>query len=284
MRSISPSLAPVAATLLAVLLTGGLILGTVVLFGLSYLAVGPERSSTFVNTFFIQCVVFTFLIGLCLQSRGLVAGLLDLPRRTGAQLVGLRPAGLPVIALSAVAGAGLTFPLGELDNLWQYVWPATEEEMLTMLAIYEPGSAVERVFIILALVGAAPLGEELIFRGIIWTWVRDSSRPLTALVVTAVLFGGAHVFIPRTIILIVPVGLCLGYLVMRTGSVLASMAAHAAFNGAPLVSAWSGLTVTGWNNVGAQDPHLHPVMIAGGTAVLLASLAGVWLVTRGSGK
>jgi membrane protease YdiL (CAAX protease family) len=266
--------------LLSVAVTGALVISTAVLFVVSMLVLGQERAGSFANTFFIQCIVFVVVLGGCLLLHRIMAGPMGLPRHRGHELLGLGPTSTPVVALGLVAGAALTFPLGELDNLWQYVWPPSEQEILTMLQIYEPESAFERVFILLALVAAAPLGEEMVFRGVLYRWLADSSRPVAALVVTSVLFGAAHVFIPRTIVLIVPVGLMLGWLVMRTGSILPTIAAHAAFNGAPLVATWSGLTVNGWNNIGAEDPHLHPALVVGGTAVLLACLAGVWLLTR----
>lgn len=272
--------APVVAGLLGVFITGFLIIATVVLFILSLVVVGEERSSSFANTFFIQCIIFTLILGAVIQLRNVVSDSLEIPHRGGAELLGLMPARAPVVLLATLAGASLTVPLGELDNLWQHVWPATEEEMLTMLAIYEPSSFFERIFIILALVVAAPLGEEMVFRGVMWTWLRDSSRPWIALIITSLLFGSAHVFIPRTIPLIVPVGLLLGFLVVRTGSILPSIAAHAAFNGTPLVAAWSGMVVTGWNNIGAREPRMSPTLLVGGTVLLASILALFWWITR----
>jgi membrane protease YdiL (CAAX protease family) len=190
------------------------------------------------------------------------------------------PAHWLVILLSALAGAFLTFPLSELDNVWQLVWPASPEEAAMMVAVHDPDSHVERVFIILALVGAAPLGEELVFRGFLWSWLRTYAGTTATLVSTAILFGCAHVFLARTIPLIIPVGFLLGWLVLRTGSVTTSIAAHAAFNGTPLVASWSGLVVTGWNDVAARDPHQPAALLVAGTILFLACLAGIFVLTR----
>jgi membrane protease YdiL (CAAX protease family) len=264
-----------AVVALSVLLVAAMVLGTLALYLASYFVLGEGRAASFANTFFIQCLIFTFIIGACVLGERLFR-----VERSTWETLGLLPAGWRVVVLSVLAGIGLTFPLGELDNLWQNVWPASAEEIAMMISVHDPSSAIERVFIILALVAAAPVGEELVFRGIMWTWIRRSSGPVTALIVTAVLFGCAHVFLPRTILLIIPVGFLLGWLVMRTGSVATSMAAHAAFNATPILASWSGLVVTGWNNVAAEDPHLHPALVAGGTVVLLLCIAGIHVLTR----
>jgi len=264
-----------AAILLAVFVVLFMVVATGALWFVSYVVVGEDASSSFVNTFFIQCFVFAAIIGGTL----LVGRLFGRPVQVRA--FGLGPARWSVVALSAVAGLALTFPLGELDNWWQHVLPASDEEVAMMIAIHDPASALERVFIVLALVGAAAAGEEIVFRGIIWGWIREASGPRTALVVTSVLFGCAHVFLWRTIPLIIPVGFLFGWIVLRCGSVGASMAAHAAFNGVPILASWSGLVITGWNDLTAEDPHLGPVLLAAGSAVLLASLAGIHVLTRG---
>ncbi len=264
-----------AAIAVAVLVVGLMILGTLVLFLVSLALIGEGGAASFANTFFIQCIVFTFLVG-----GWLLAGTLLGVKRSAREILCLVPAPWIVVLLSALAGASLTFPLGELDNLWQLVWPASPEEAAMMVAVHDPDSALERVFIILALVAAAPLGEELVFRGFLWSWLRTHAGRTAALVVTAVLFGCAHVFLARTIPLIIPVGFLLGWLVLRTGSVATSIAAHAAFNGTPLLAAWSGLVLTGWNNVAVEQPHQHPALLAAGTAVFLACLAGIFVLTR----
>jgi membrane protease YdiL (CAAX protease family) len=260
---------------LAVLVMGLMVSGTGALWLLSFRVLGPERAESFANTFFIQCIVFTTIIG-----GGMHAGWLLGYARSPRLLLNLMPASWSVVALAALAGAALTFPLGEVDNLWQLVLPASEAEAQLMVSIHAPASAFERVFIILSLVAAAATGEELLFRGMLWRWLEDSWGKVAALVVTSLVFGLAHVYLWRTIPLIVPVGFLLGWLVLRSGSVASSMAAHAAFNGTPIVASWSGLQVVGWNDVTARDPHLHPALVVAGTAVLLACLAAIHVLTR----
>ena len=84
----------------------------------------------------------------------------------------------------------------------------------------------------LAVVGAvvgAPLGEELFFRGLLFRSLRRRFRFGLSGAVSAAAFGLVHV-LPLLIPLMFVVGLALAYVFERRGSLLASIAAHAAFN------------------------------------------------------
>jgi membrane protease YdiL (CAAX protease family) len=226
---------------------------------------GRERF-TFGNEFFIQAAAFTIVIAEAVW----IARLFEFAKKDSSELLSLRPAGLAEILLASGAAVALTLPLSHFDNLLQTLMPPDELERQLMMAAYHPGSAVERIFVILSLVAAAPVGEELLFRGAMMTWIRDGSRWWAALIVTSIFFGLSHLMIPRTIILIFPVGLLFGWIVLRTGSIFPSIAAHAAFNGFPLVAYWSGLRIRGYNTVG-QDPVGLPALmwIGGGVAAAI---------------
>jgi membrane protease YdiL (CAAX protease family) len=83
--------------------------------------------------------------------------------------------------------------------------------------------------IVLAVV-AAPVVEEMIFRGMLYPAVRQMAGRFVAIGVTSALFGVAHgqpaVWAPLAVL-----GAVLAWLVESTGSVLPCIAAHAAFNG-----------------------------------------------------
>lgn len=81
----------------------------------------------------------------------------------------------------------------------------------------------------LSIVVIGPLAEELVFRGIIQTRLLRAMPPWTAVVLQAVLFGIVH-GTPIQIVYALLLGLVLGFLRSRTGSILPGFAAHAAFN------------------------------------------------------
>ena len=85
------------------------------------------------------------------------------------------------------------------------------------------------LFTALSIVVVGPLAEELVFRGIIQTRLLRAMPPWTAVVLQAALFGIIH-GTPIQIVYALLLGLALGFLRSRTGSILPGFAAHAAFN------------------------------------------------------
>jgi membrane protease YdiL (CAAX protease family) len=75
----------------------------------------------------------------------------------------------------------------------------------------------------------APIIEELMFRGVLYRWMRDKGRPWLALWGTALLFGLVHfnavAFIPLTLF-----GALLAWLYQRTGNLLVPIFTHCFFN------------------------------------------------------
>ena len=81
----------------------------------------------------------------------------------------------------------------------------------------------------LAVVAGAPLAEELVFRGVIQSRLERAMPVWIAIVLQAVLFGFIH-GTPVQIGYAFLMGLLFGYIRYRTGSILPTIAAHAAFN------------------------------------------------------
>jgi membrane protease YdiL (CAAX protease family) len=80
-----------------------------------------------------------------------------------------------------------------------------------------------------AAVIAAPVAEEVFFRGFLFGALRQRFRFLAAAIISGTLFGLFHA-IPLLIPLMVFVGIGLAYVYERRGSLLSSIAAHSAFN------------------------------------------------------
>jgi membrane protease YdiL (CAAX protease family) len=88
--------------------------------------------------------------------------------------------------------------------------------------------------LILAIIGAvigAPLAEELVFRGLVYTSVRERWGYAGALVLSSVVFAGMH-FEPTGIysLLVLPSAFLLGWLREKTGGIYAPILVHAVFN------------------------------------------------------
>ena len=80
-----------------------------------------------------------------------------------------------------------------------------------------------------AVVIAAPVGEELFFRGFLFGGLRARFGFAVSAAISSVVFGLFHV-VPLIIPIMVAVGFALAYVYERRGSLIAPMAAHAAFN------------------------------------------------------
>ena len=75
-----------------------------------------------------------------------------------------------------------------------------------------------------------PLAEELLFRGILYPWIKHAGFPRLALWVTAVVFAAMHMNLATFVPLMV-LALALTSLYERTENLLAPITAHALFNG-----------------------------------------------------
>ena len=87
----------------------------------------------------------------------------------------------------------------------------------------------------------APLSEELLFRGWIYTALRSRFGFAAALWATAILFALAH-WEPTHLyaVVILPIGLVLGYLRERTGSTRATTLFHMIYNFSALALSFLG--------------------------------------------
>ena len=82
---------------------------------------------------------------------------------------------------------------------------------------------------ILSAMVLAPIVEELLFRGFLYHGIRRKAGVKAALIVTSAVFALIHP--PQVMAPIFVVGLSLGYLYERTGTLIAPIAFHAVFNG-----------------------------------------------------
>ena len=135
-----------------------------------------------------------------------------------------------VMAWSVVAALGAVIPSAWMQEQMPELPNIVEEQMAQILSS-------RWGYLVLALL--APMAEELVFRGAVlrtllgWTGQR-AYRPAVAIALSALLFAVAHLNpaqMPHAFL----VGLLLGWMYWRTGSILPSMAYHWANNSAAYV-------------------------------------------------
>ena len=165
-----------------------------------------------------------------------IAAISALIAALGANVIRVRsPAAIGLVKTSGRwlmigAGAGL---LGFLINrlvIVLYVWISgdTSNPQQGMADTAMGGSLVQ--FALLLILGGllAPLGEELLFRGVLFGWLRRW-RFVLAAIISALVFGTAHGFnvvFPAAIVL----GLLNAYVYEKSGSIWPAVVAHATNN------------------------------------------------------
>ena len=173
---------------------------------------------------------------------GLLGAVVLSARRSGApgvaRYVGLRIAGLWDLVAGAAVGLASQFVLIPLLYLpFEQLDPSLAHQ-LSKPAQQDTGSAhgaVAAVVLLLVLAVGAPIVEETFFRGLVLRGLAARYRPAVAVVVTALLFGLAH-FEAVQFAGLAAFGVVLGVLAQRTGRLGPSIAAHAAFNAAAVVT------------------------------------------------
>ncbi len=178
-----------------------------------------------------------------------------------------RPADILLAALGAVA----IVPLAELADRWSYVVLPPLRELAggeaSLLSIRSPEQAV---LVIAAIVLTPAVCEETLFRGWLQGTLRRRLSLAPTLVIQAVLFSLFHVS-PLSIVALAFVGVFLGWLFDRAGTIFASMTAHAAYNGTVIFL--SNVHLPRWL-VSDQGAFGWPALAASAVLLALVVLAG----------
>jgi membrane protease YdiL (CAAX protease family) len=168
-------------------------------------------------------IQYGFMLGLIVAiAHGLDRQLLALraPQRR------LRAVGLTVVALIVIVVSASVLSrfldAGDEQGLVPHGWDSSRAAPFVANA--------------LVVVLAAPLVEELLYRGLGFGLLAPFVGPWPAILVTGVAFGLAHGLVLGLPVLSI-FGITLGWLRWQTGSVYPGMIAHALFNAAALVAA-----------------------------------------------
>jgi sodium transport system permease protein len=194
---------------------------------------------------------------------------------------------LVVAALTAVAVLVLSEVLQEaLTALYRRMGTdpakAVEEAVRpfqSMLDLAHPATAAAAVFLFVVV---APFCEELAFRGFLLSAFRPVLGPGLAVAAAGILFGLLHLPPPRSYVL-AGVGIMLGVMVVRSGSLWTGIVAHLVNNGLVVLVVLSGV---GEGGRGAADAEtVFEKILRGGVqewAIVLLSLTvaglGIWLL------
>ena len=127
----------------------------------------------------------------------------------------------------------------------------------------------------------APILEEILFRGQVLGSCRERFGTFWAVIISAVLFALAHFSVPQQLVNAFVVGLILGYIYVRTGSLLAVIIIHAINNGLAfvtmeLVSEQADLTLREM----ISSDTIYWIVYALCVVVFVLSMVNVWRTLR----
>lgn len=155
------------------------------------------------------------------------------------QTFSFRSVAWPALAGATLVGVGLVPVVNLLYVLQNKVWPASPEHFARILELFLPSVRAHPVLTALAIGALAGVCEELLYRGPIQAALVRRLPVAPALAVGAVLFAAAHMDahgFPIRMLL----GLALGYVAWRGGSVFPAMVLHGAYDATQMgLLAWA---------------------------------------------
>jgi hypothetical protein len=246
----------------ALLVFAGLILPFV---GAQLLLVYRFRAPVLLALVFAELFLFLWPAALLLRASNL----------RPLEFLGLSRAPALPLALGALVGAA-NFPIAGLMvelilRVSPQKWVLQYEQTLRVIQVEEP---LARAAAVLAVVIAAPLGEETLFRGYLLRVLGARWGLRAGLALTAALFAAIHLA-PATLLPLAWLGLLFGWLSWRSGSLWPAVAAHAMQNGISTVLAWT------LDEKADRLPLDLTFMLAGAGAVVLgAALYAFHAATR----
>lgn len=186
------------------------------------------------------------LLGLTSMTQILGIGLLGLllggvfQRQLGSdgsvmRFLGFRGAS-PVWWIAAALGAATvwTLPSWLATRLTELLdWP---DSTVNVVSEALQGPVIDTWPLIVAVAVSAPVVEELIFRGYVWTLLERTTRPWVAMLGSTLLFAMYHLD-PVHVVSLLPTAFFLGWLRWRSGSVWPAVVAHFVNNALAVASA-----------------------------------------------
>jgi membrane protease YdiL (CAAX protease family) len=148
-------------------------------------------------------------------------------------VVGRWPLDGRTAALALVAGASLWIASLGLLELQYALWAPSPDYIEGFRRLHEalrPRGPLDALVSLAAIAVIPAISEETLVRGILLPSLGPRSGRRGAIVISAVVFAAIHFDLFRTVFTLV-LGLVLGWLRVRTGSLLACMVAHAVLNG-----------------------------------------------------
>jgi sodium transport system permease protein len=212
-------------------------------------------------------------IGIILAPAVLMAAVLTTSVRKGLRLRMPHWSALPVAMLLGVTLHPSYVMLAEAISR---MYPISEQALASMQPFTEQISSAPWLTVVLLMAVVPAICEELAFRGFIFGGLVQRRGELRAVAVTALMFGISHGVLQQSIAATM-MGLLLGYVALRTGSVLPGIMIH--FTSNALSVSLARIATTQWQGVdwilkssGPADVSYQPFWIVISMAIAITCL------------
>ena len=178
---------------------------------------------------------------------------------------------LGTIQYSFIFSTGVLIIIDTIDRIIHQIIP-TPDYIIDLSGIMQPDSLLGYVFLFLAVVIVAPIGEEVVFRGFLQKFLEEHWKDITrAVLVTSLFFAMIH-FNPFWTIQIYILGVLLGFLSWKTKSVIPSIMLHSINNGlAYILSIYDDINL----NFYLWNDHVSPIFIFIAVCLIYKGLEGL---------
>ncbi|MGI9643576.1 MAG: CPBP family intramembrane glutamic endopeptidase [Acidimicrobiia bacterium] len=152
--------------------------------------------------------------------------------------------GVPAGMALQIVVALLTAPL----IIWIFGDDPPEQGVAEIAGTSE--TLIEQLLVLVAIAVAAPIIEEVIYRGMLLSTLRRRFGAWTSILISAVIFSGIHALLDPNAIAAVPglflLGVVLGYAALRTGDLSLPIALHSGVNLLAAIALLYGSEIADW--------------------------------------
>tara|TARA_Y100001970_G_C14167289_1_gene822049 strand:+ start:435 stop:1229 length:795 start_codon:yes stop_codon:yes gene_type:complete len=178
---------------------------------------------------------------------------------------------IDTLQYSFILSLGVLIIFDTLDRIIHQIIP-TPEYIIDLSQIMQPETTIGYIFLFLAVVIVAPIGEEVVFRGFLQKFLEEHWEDATrAVLVTSLFFAMIH-FNPFWTIQIYLLGVVLGFLSWKTKSVIPSIILHSMNNGtAFILTVYNEINL----NIYLWNENVSPVFILLGIYFIYKGIEGL---------
>jgi membrane protease YdiL (CAAX protease family) len=211
----------------------GIYAAWLLLSSVAALAVGgivdPESDAGLAVAIVVTLVILIAVTATWLHLRGRAAGVSDAVRRAlGPKRITLGDVARGVgygLAAFLIVQLGLGLAITSVLEALGRDLPVVQEEVQSAVQ----GTGASSLLVAVAVALLAPIGEEVLFRGVLYQALAKHLSGWPAIGLSGLAFGLVHLEL-FVVLLTFPLGMFLAWTVRRTGTVVVPIAAHAVFN------------------------------------------------------